>query len=78
MRIDGIEVEFPVDVGSAVGAQDVEGEGAEPGEVAGFGSDAAVVFEECDVADIVASVFDSPVLADGGADGGGGQLIWQA
>ena len=74
MRVEGVEVEFPADVAGAVGAQDVEGEGAEPGEVARFGANAALVFEEADIADVMASVFDSPVLADCGADGGGGQV----
>ena len=59
MRVEGIEVEFPADVDGAVGAQDVEGEAAEPGEVAGFGSNAALVFEEADIADVVAAVFDA-------------------
>ena len=36
MRVEGVEVEFPADVGGAVGTQDVEGEAAEPGKVAGF------------------------------------------
>src|SRR5207342_2656288 len=74
MRVEGVEVEFPADVAGAVGAQDVEGEGAEPGEVARFGANAALVFEEADIADVMASVFDSPVLADCGADRGGGQV----
>ena len=73
MRVEGVEVEFPADVDGAVGAQDVEGEAAEPGEVAGFVSNAAVVFEEADIADVVAAVFDAPMLADRGADGGRGQ-----
>ena len=73
MRVEGVEVEFPADVGGAVGTQDVEGEGAELGKVAGFVSNAAVVFEEADIADVVAAVFDAPVPADRGADGGRGQ-----
>jgi hypothetical protein len=73
MGVEGIEVEFAVDVGGAVGAKDVEGEGAESGEVAWFGSNAALVFEEGYITDVVASVFDAPMLTDGGADGGGGQ-----
>ena len=56
MRVEGVEVEFPADVAGAVGAQDVEGEGAEPGEVARFGANAAMVFEEADIADVMASV----------------------
>ena len=73
MRVERIEVEFPADVGGTVGAKDIEGEGAEPGEVARFVSNAAMVFKEGDIADVVASVFDAPMLADRGADGGGGQ-----
>lgn len=65
-------VEFSADVGGAIGAQDVEGEAAEPCEVAGFGSNAAVVFEEADITDVMAAVFDAPMLADrrGGCAGG--------
>lgn len=43
------------------------------GEVAGFGSNAAVVFEEGNIADVVAAIFNAPMLADGCGDGGGGQ-----
>ena len=32
-----------------------------------------MVFAEGDIADVVAAVFDAPMLADGSADGGGGQ-----
>ena len=71
--VEGVDVEFPGDVGGGVGAKDVEGEGAEPGEVARFGSDAAQVFEEADIADVVAAVFDAPMVADRGAGGGRGQ-----
>src|SRR5512143_303320 len=73
MRVERIEVEFPADVGGTVGAQDVEGEGAESGEVARFGSNAAVVFEEGDIADVVAAIFNAPMLTDRRGDGGGGQ-----
>ena len=61
---EGVDVEFPGNVGDGVGAEDVEGEGAASGEVARFGSNAAEVFEEGDIADVVAAVFDAPVLAD--------------
>ena len=64
MWVEGIDVELSFDIGGAVGAEDVEGEGAEPGEVARFGSHAAQIFEEGDVADVVAAGFDAPVLAD--------------
>ena len=64
MWVEGIDAELSFDIGGAVGAEDVEGEGAEPGEVARFGSNAAQIFEEGDVADVVAAVFDAPVLAD--------------
>lgn len=43
------------------------------GEVGRFGADSALVFAEGDVADVVAAVFDAPMLADGGADCGCGQ-----
>src|SRR5512134_3345617 len=71
--VEGIDVELSFDIGGAVGAEDVEGEGAEPGEVARFGSNAAQIFEEGDVADVVAAVFDAPVLADRRTGGGRGQ-----
>ena len=64
MWVEGIDVELSFDIGGAVGAEAVEGEGAEPGEVARFGSHAAQIFEEGDVADVVAAGFDAPVLAD--------------
>lgn len=41
--------------------------------MAGFGSDSAVVFEESDVADVVAAIFYAPMVADGGADSGSRQ-----
>ena len=65
-RVQGIDVEFPADVDGAVGPHDVDGEGSEPGEVDGFGSDAAVIFEEGDIADVVASILDAPMASDGG------------
>jgi hypothetical protein len=37
IRVEGVDVEFPFDVGDGAGAEDVEGEGAEPGDVARFG-----------------------------------------
>lgn len=41
--------------------------------MSGFGSDAAVILEEADVADVMVSIFNAPMMADGGADSGGGQ-----
>lgn len=60
MRVEGVEAELAADVGDAVGAQDVEGEAAEPGEVAWFGGNAAVVFEEADIADVSGCGFRLP------------------
>src|SRR5512147_3123918 len=73
MRVEGIEVEFFADIGGAVGAQDVEGEGAQAGEVARFGTNPAVIFEEGNIADVVAAVFDAPMLADCSGNCGRGQ-----
>src|SRR5512134_2625677 len=73
MWVEGIALGLSFDMGGAIGAKDVEGEGAEPGEVARFGSNAAQIFEEGDVADVVAAVFDAPVLADRRTGGGRGQ-----
>ena len=76
-RVEGVDVEFPGDVGGdvggAVGAQDVEGEAAHAGERSGLDPDAAVIFEEGHVPDVVIAVLDAPVGSDGGADLGGGQ-----
>ncbi len=56
------------DVFDAVGAQDVDGEAAEPGEVHRLDPGSAVVFTERDVANVMASIFDRPVAADGMAE----------
>ncbi len=52
------------DVLDAVGAQDVEGEAPEPGEVNRLDAGSAAVLAERDVADVMAAVFDAPVAAD--------------
>lgn len=72
--IQCVDVEFLADVFCAVGSKDIEGEGSKSGEVARFVSDAALIFEETDIADIVVTVFDAPMLTDGGADDLGGQV----
>ena len=64
-RVEGVDVEFPADVSGAVGPEDVEGEGAHAGELAGVGSDSAAVLEEGNVADVVVPIFYPPVIADG-------------
>ena len=66
-----VDVEFSADVFGLIGAQDVEGEGSESGEVPRLGSDAGLIFEEADIPDVVVAVFDAPMLTDGGAEGGG-------
>lgn len=65
VRIQGIDEEFPRDVCCAVCAEDVEGDTAQPGEVCGLVSDSALVLAEGYVADIMVSVFDAPMSADG-------------
>ena len=67
-RVEGIEVEFPGDVGGSVGAQDVEGEAAHAGERSGLDPDAAVILEKGNVPDMVIAVLDAPMGSDGGAD----------
>jgi len=69
VRVQGIDEEFPRDVCSAVCAEDVEGDAAQPGEVGGLVSDAALVLAEGYVADIVVSVFDPPMAANCGLGG---------
>ena len=38
-----------------------------------FGSDAALIFEESNITDVVVTIFDAPMLPDSVADGCGGQ-----
>ena len=71
--VQGVDIKFPADVFGVIGAQDVEGEGSKSGEVSWFGSDAALIFEEADIADIMVFVFDAPMLTDGVTDGRDGQ-----
>ena len=52
------------DAGDAVGAQEVEGEGADMPEDAGPAADAAVILPERAVADVVTTVPDPPMAAD--------------
>lgn len=63
--VQGIDVEFAADVFGVVCAHDIECEGSEPGEVPWFLPDAALIFEEADVADVMMTIFDAPMLADG-------------
>lgn len=72
--VQSVDEEFTADVVGPVGPKDVEGEGAKAGEVAGLGPDTALVFEEGNVADVVASLFDAPMLSDCGAGDGSGQV----
>ena len=69
--VECIDVEFAADVGSGIGAHDVESEAAEAGEDCGLDSDAAVVFVERDVANVIIPILDSPVQADRAAQDGG-------
>ena len=68
--VQGVDVEFSADVFGSIGAQNIESEGSESGEVARLGSDAGLIFEEADLPDVVVAVFDAPMLTDGGAEGG--------
>ena len=47
--VQGVDVEFSADVFCSIGAQNIEGEGSESGEVARLGSDAGLIFEESDI-----------------------------
>jgi len=73
IRVQGVDVEFSADVFSSIGAQNIEGEGSESGEVSWLGSDATLIFEKADVTDVVIAVFDAPMLPDGITAGRGGQ-----
>jgi hypothetical protein len=53
------------DIANAVEAQDVGGERAQACKDAGIAADAAGVFCEATVANIVRAVLDAPVVADG-------------
>lgn len=53
------------DIVNAIEAQDVGGERAQACKDAGIASDAAGVFCEATVADVVRAVLDAPVVADG-------------
>jgi hypothetical protein len=53
------------DIVNAIEAQDVGGERAQACKDAGIASDAAGVFCEATVADVVIAVLDAPVVADG-------------
>jgi hypothetical protein len=72
VEVEGVDVEFSADVLGAIGAQDVEGETSASGKDSWFCANSAVVFEEGDVAHIMAAVLDAPVGADGGTGVGGG------
>jgi len=71
LRVQCVDVEFTADVFGALGAHDIKGEGSQSGEVPWFVSDAALIFEETDVADVVVPIFDAPMLTDGVTDGCG-------
>jgi len=72
VEVEGVEVEFPADVLSAIGTKDVEGETSASGKDSWFCTNSAVVFEEGYVTHIMAAVLDAPVGADGGTGVGGG------
>jgi hypothetical protein len=52
------------DVFDAVGPQDVDREASEPGEMCRLDAGSAFVFAEGDVPDIMAAIFNSPVVSD--------------
>lgn len=67
-------------VGDAVFAEDVEGETAGARHDAGVVADAASVLVAGNVADVVVSILDSPMAADGvgpcgGREAGGGRNV---
>src|SRR4051812_22310264 len=56
-----------------VEAEDIGGEGSQASEDAGIAADPTVVLAEADIADIVQSVLNPPMAADGVSAGCGGQ-----
>ena len=58
-----------------VGAQDVGGEGAQSGEDGGLAADAAVIFAEAAIADVVQPIFDAPMVTDRPRTNGCGQNV---
>ena len=71
VEVEGVDIEFASDVLDAVGAQDVDRKAAEAGEVQGLDAGPALVFAECDVANIMAPIFHCPVVSDRLAEGFG-------
>src|SRR4051794_22684681 len=64
VEVERVDIEFAGDVFDTVGAQDVDGEASEAGEVCRLDAGSAGVFAERDVADVMASVLDAPVASD--------------
>ncbi len=66
IEVDGVGVGLLLDIGDAIGAEDVKCEGAEPCDCAGIFADSRLVLSECPISDSVVSVFYSPVFTDDG------------
>src|SRR4051812_25449813 len=66
-EVEGVDVESLADVLDAIGAQDVEGGGADAGHPAGLLPDPAVVFAH--IPNIMVPVLNTPVRAHGVGEG---------
>src|SRR4051812_46219398 len=73
VEAEGVDVVRLAHVADAAGAQDVEREGAQPGEGAGLAPDAAVVLAQEAIAHVVVPVLDAPVRPDRPPEGRGVQ-----
>lgn len=65
MEGEGVFVEGEGYIGGVVGAADVEGEGSQSGHNGGVFADTGCVFGESRISDVVGTVFDAPMPADG-------------
>ena len=61
VKVEGIIIERFRDVGHAAGAQDIEGKAAHTGKATGAVADAAAVFTEAHITDIVLAILDAPM-----------------
>ena len=65
VEVEGIVVEAQADITDAIETQQVQGKAAQQGEEAGVMADAAGILTQGDIPDIVKTVLDAPMGADG-------------
>ena len=61
VEVEGIVIECFRDVGDAARTEEVEGKAAQTGEDTGVVTDAATVFPQADITDIVLAILDAPM-----------------